>query len=408
MEISKKPKFYTTIFLLLTITITLMILPQSYARDPPVTTPTWTYIAVSLNPVGVGQQFLIYAWTNAIPPTQAVPWQYYIDIVKPNGDNETVGPFTGDTAGSGYTYYTADQLGIYKMKARFKGVTYPPGTPPVSLGVFQPPTDISNDTWAASESEWIDVLVQEEKRPSYVETPLPTDFWTRPVNAVNREWLTIMGNWLGTFYNAQSKGPTSNYAYGAGPESSHIMWSKPYWLGGIVDPRVGSGRSVDYYGGLVYETFGLWPPIVMNGRLYYNVYYPPRFGWYCVDLYTGETVYFHNTTGAYTQMGMMGTYPTGIEGERLAFGQILFYENPNMVGGFGYLWSHGSPSQGMHGGIGNGGSTWMMFDEFTGNYICSIGNVSTTGTWAMDTWRHSTHWHFRIRCKPALTYLEYH
>jgi hypothetical protein len=40
----------------------------------------------------------------------------------------------------------------------------------------------------------------------------------------------------------------------------------------------------------------------------------------------------------------------------------------------------------MHGGIGTPTSTWMMFDESTGNYICSIANVSTGGTWKMDQW----------------------
>jgi len=41
------------------------------------------------------------------------------------------------------------------------------------------------------------------------------------------------------------------------------------------------------------------------------------------------------------------------------------------MGGYPYLWSTTSP--------GNP-NTWMMFDAFTGNYICSIANVSSGGT----------------------------
>ncbi len=376
-----------TFFLALTITDTLLPLQVSDAREPPATTATWCYVAVSLNPVGVGQQMLIYGWTDVIPPAAAYKdWKYYVDITEPDGNKTTQGPISADTAGSGYMYFTPTKTGLYQIQTRFVGVTIPPHSPPQAGMPGQPPTDLSNDTYKPSISDVLILEVKADKIPAYVDTPLPTDYWTRPINAINRDWIKVAGNWLGTAYNAQTNGSTTDYAYGSGPETAHVMWSKPYWNGGIVDPRVGDGRSIDYYGGLVYETYGLWPPIIMNGRLYYNVYTPPREGWYCVDLYTGETNYFHNTTGKFTDMGMMGTYPTGLEGERLAFGSNLFYENPNMVGGFSYLWSTGSPAQGMHGGIGTPTSNWMMFDEATGNYICSIANVSTGGTWAMDKW----------------------
>jgi hypothetical protein len=380
---SKTMAIAVALFLMFVMAASLVALPAANAHDPPWTNITYMYIACSPNPVGVGQQMLIFAWTNIIPPGAIrEDWDYYIDIEAPDGSTSTLS-VTTDTAGSGFTYLTPTQTGTYIMKSRFVGVTVPPNTPPVPGFPGQPPTDISNDVYLPAESELLYVTVQEEQIQSYVDTPLPTGFWTRPINAVNRGWVSVSGNWLGTAKGAQNNGPTSDFAWGAGPESAHIMWSKPYWLGGLVDPRLGNGTAIDYYGGLVYETFGLWPPIIMNGRLYYNVYYPPRFGWYCVDLYTGETNYFHNTTGEYTEMRMLGTYPTGIEGGRLSHGEVLYYDNPNQFGAFAYLWSHGSPSQHMHGGIGTGGDEWQMFDEFTGNYICSIANVSTSGTWAM-------------------------
>ncbi|MGD6852912.1 MAG: PQQ-binding-like beta-propeller repeat protein [Candidatus Bathyarchaeia archaeon] len=393
MKNIQKIKKYKALVILLTlfsiaiITDTLIPIELTNATEPPATTATWCYVAFSLNPVGVNQTMLIYGWTDLIPPAVVnKDWKYYVDITDPDGVNSTEGPISADTAGSGYMYFTPTKIGQYKIQTRFAGVTVPPNSPLQAGSPGQPARDLSNDTYKPSTSEVLILEVQADKISAYIDSPLPTDYWTRPVNAINRDWVQVMGNWLGTASGAQVTGPTTDYAYGAGPETAHAMWSKPYWNGGIVDPRVGNNRSIDYYGGLVYETYGLWPPIIMNGRLYYNVYTPPRMGWYCVDLYTGETNYFHNTTGKFTDMSMMGTYPTGIEGERLAFGENLFYENPNMVGGFAYLWSTGSPAQGMHGGIGNPTANWMLFDEFTGNYICSIANVSTGGTLKADQW----------------------
>ena len=62
----------------------------------------------------------------------------------------------------------------------------------------------------------------------------------------------------------------------------------------------------------------------------------------------------------------------------LTFGQIYNYESPNQHGGLPYLWSNENVSS-VYGGTG-ASTTWKMFDAFTGNYICSIANVSLAGT----------------------------
>ncbi|PVX25949.1 MAG: hypothetical protein CW716_06950, partial [Candidatus Bathyarchaeum sp.] len=95
--------------------------------------------------------------------------------------------------------------------------------------------------------------------------------------------------------------------------------------------------------------------------------------WWCIDLYTGETLYYHNTTGPVTGLTYSGfDYSGGISGEALAFGQIYNYESPNQHGGFPYLWSTGA----MGGYAGTGDTnTWLLFDAVTGNYICELINV---------------------------------
>jgi hypothetical protein len=136
------------------------------------------------------------------------------------------------------------------------------------------------------------------------------------------------------------------------------------WSGGIMDARFGDiGYQTFHYEGLAFA-----PPIILNGKLYYNVQSLPKEGWYCVDLYTGKDVYFYNTTGPVT--GVSQSSSGSIPQQSLAFGQILNYKSPNQEGGFPYLWSTSAATP----------NTWMMYDAFSGNYMCSIANVSSSGT----------------------------
>jgi hypothetical protein len=56
----------TTIAILLALTIatTLVALPTVNAHDPTWTIPTWCYIAVTNNPIGVNQQLNVVFWIN--------------------------------------------------------------------------------------------------------------------------------------------------------------------------------------------------------------------------------------------------------------------------------------------------------------------------------------------------------
>jgi hypothetical protein len=381
-KLKNKTKISAMIFvLLLTFATLIATLPTIYAHDPPWTTPTWAYMSVAPKTVGVGQQIIIVMWLNDYPRTAVGAYgdrwdNYYIDITKPDGSKETLGPFTSDPVGSAFTNYTPNQVGEYTLVFRFEGDTLT-GEPIPPGGFLWFGGDVFlGDIYLPSQSDPVTLTVQQDPIQEYQETPLPEGYWTRPIYGANRLWSAVAGNWMAG--SAQNVGPTTNFGYGTGPESAHIMWARQYWDGGIMDTRFG---DIGYYSGLSYETFALIPPIIMNGRLYYNVLTPPRYGWYCVDLRTGEELYFHNTTGPIK--GMTNNYPTmsgsdfdfsGILAEgMLTFGQIYDYESPNQHGGLPYLWSTEQVGS-IYGGTGEA-TTWKMFDAFTGNYICSIADI---------------------------------
>ena len=358
------------LFLVLTIALTLIALPVANAHTPGWSVPTISYIAVTNSVISVNQETTIVFWLNAVPPTAfggyGDRWIFTVEVTKPDNSKETLGPFTSDPVGGGWTAYTPTQTGIYTLVAKFAEHTVTGNPAPPSGWVSFFVSGVAayiNDTYLASESIPIELIVQEEPIQSWTDTPLPTQYWTRPLNSMNREWYPIVGNWLAGA--AQNVGSTTQFAYGTGPESAHVMWATPMWSGGIMDARFGDiGYQTEHYEGL-----GFSPPIILDGRIFYNVQSLPRIGWYCLDLYTGETLYFHNTTGPVT--GVSPDSSGSISGESLAFGQIYNYASPNQYGGMPYLWSTTAPGK---------LNTWMMFDAYTGNYICSIANVSSSRT----------------------------
>jgi hypothetical protein len=374
MELLKRKSKLTAIafVLMLTISAILVAIPAVTGHDPAWEIPTWAFISVSPNPIGIGQDALLVFWVNDYPITAngayGDRWDgFTVEVTAPDGTKEILGPFRSDPVGAGWTLYNPTQIGTYTFVFSFPGDTItnenPNPTGAISGGAY------IGDHYLPSTSDPITLTVTQEPVLPYQETPLPEGYWTRPISGINREWYKISGNWLNAGDN-----PNNWNRYSDGPGSSHIMWAKPYWDGGIMGGQFG---TIGYYTGRSYETFGS-PLIIVNGRLYYNVQYPPRYGWYAVDLRTGEELYFRNTTGAIDFLRDESTFPFDYSGDvdtgKLTFGQIYDYESPNQHGGFPYLWSawqsSGYPEP----------RDWMMFDAFTGNYICSISNVSASGT----------------------------
>jgi len=352
-----------TFVLILTFVVSFVALPLASAHDPAWDIPVIAYAVVTPDPVGVGQQALIVFWPNFYPITAVGAYgdryTWNVEITDPTGAKQTLGPITSDPVGGGWTTFTPNQIGTYTIVAILEEHLLT-GEPVPPAGARS--TEYIGDTVLGDASEPYTLTVQQDQIEAWQETPLPEEYWTRPINDLNREWYPLAGNWLAG--DAQEVGPTNYFGYGLGPESAHIIWSTPTWSGGIMDERFGNTGYAVYH----YEGNRFTPPIILDGKLYYNVETLPREGWRCLDLYTGEELYFRNTTGPVTGTGGGFDYSGRISGGSLSFGQVYNYESPNQHGGMPYLWSTNGPD-----------GTWQMYDAFTGSYICSIGNVSSSG-----------------------------
>ena len=110
---------------------------------------------------------------------------------------------------------------------------------------------------------------------SYQGAPLPTDYWTRPININNREWWEIGGQYPfagqggGPGYPENTNAFASNYKftpYVEAPNTAHIAWKRQGALAGIAGGQYGY-RSV----GPGESAYAGTPNIIFQGRAYQTV-----------------------------------------------------------------------------------------------------------------------------------------
>ena len=338
-------KILSTIALILILTVSAFMtsMPTAYAADIPI------YAFLTTAPegvVGVGQPVHLTMWLDMVPPTALGAlgdrWHgFTVAVTKPDGTTQTLGPFDADPVASAYTSYIPDVVGTYVFQFNF------PGQNLADVGNYYEP----------SSSPKVTLTVQQQPIQLYPENPLPgpNQYWQRPISSENRLWGSISGNWLEAGYSS-----TGAFApYTTAPSTAHIVWTKEITFGGLVGGELG---DKDYYPGMSYEN--KWsPPIIMQGRLYYNSPDPPRNGFYSVDLRTGQTLWFHNGTSSVSGTTVSAGGFGGYGGPQLTMGQLYDYESPNQHGVLPYLW-------------GIFGNTWSMYDPTTGDWIMDLVNAS--------------------------------
>lgn len=368
MQIIKNKKIAVLIALILMISMSVSIIPNQTAQAH---TPKWNivsyaYLSVAPDPVGIGQTAAIVMWVDAPMVGATVTnnirrHDYTLTITKPDGTTDSKHwDVVSDSTSIQYYQYTPDQIGTYTLKFDYAGQTYiwnSVNTP----GLAASSTIYENDTYTSASRTLSWTVEQNPVAAPLNSYPLPTEYWTRPIEGQNTYWFTIASNWLGTPYilgASPSFGvPGAYQPDGSAPNSPHVMWTKDIQYGGVVGGNKTSVPGEMYYQGGSYNV--RWNnPIIMQGTIFYQ----EPFGnggtggdYVAVNLQTGEELWRINATA------------TGV----------------SLVPSFGYLYSLETPNQ--HGVLPNGlliapttagglGTTWRGYDPRTG-YLTGM-NVS--------------------------------
>jgi hypothetical protein len=370
MKISKNKTaaIAIAIFLTASMAASMMLVPSASAHTPAWNIPTFAFVQAVPNPVGVAQSAHVYMWVDKIPDGAELGndirfHDYKLTITAPDGKTQTITfPVVSDpTSNQGYSF-TPSQVGTYTLNFTFPGYNYTyTGLIP---GLFGPPapSQYVNDTYLPSTASTT-LTVQQEPIPSYLTTPLPAQYWTRPIYGENPNWYTISSNWLGSV-SGTNQGYGSDFPGDAiGPQTSHVMWTKPLQSGGVVGGNNFAIQGDTYFEGSAYAN-RYTNPIILDGMLYYTE--PISFAGAtsgptdCVNLRTGQLIWSRTDVPA------------------LAFGYIYAVHDPNQHGVYPPI-LFASTGGGL---FAFGPATWRAFDAYTGDPMFNVTNVPQ-GTSAM-------------------------
>ena len=322
------------IFLMIIMTSSIAFVPTASAT----TVVSYAYIVAAPNPVGVGQTVAVVMWIDDPLPGATVSNDirrhgYTLTITKPDGTTEAhTWDVLSDSTGIQYYQYTPAQVGNYTLKFDYPQQTY-------TWTAAQGGTAAYTGAIFLAASKTITLIVQQEPIPTAINSyPLPTAYWTYPIEGQNTYWYTIASNWLGSPYILGAAAgfgiPGAYQPDGSGPNSAHIMWTKPIQYGGLVGGNSTAIPGEMYYGGLSYNP-RFSNPLIMQGTLFYQ---EP----------------FGNSGGAGGIFGGAGGDYVAVD---LQTGKELWRINASATGvalvpSFGYTYSYESPNQ--HGNLPDG------------------------------------------------------
>jgi hypothetical protein len=237
-------------------------------------TKTLSRAFVSVNPkiVGIGQPVLINAWTSPQPPllpnvTATSGYgigrpreNYTYTFTRPNSSKVVIvgGPSFGE--GTAWLFYTPDVIGNWSVTLYWQG----------------------DELFTNCTSPPFYFEVRDKPMYSYLpEVPLPTGYWTRPINAENRMWYQVSGDWRQASYSTDY---SKWNPYSFGPGSAHILWTwqGSNWVGGLI-----GGPEQSMAISTASERSSLAVGRVVNGRAYISQWD----GTHCVDVKTGKEIW---------------------------------------------------------------------------------------------------------------------
>ena len=305
---------------------------------------TFCYIGAIPNPVGVNQDVLFHVGLTQQLQVVGMGWEdLSITIERPDGKTDTISGITTDSTGGTGRMYVPDIPGNYSVQGHFpeQQTTTEKRTPGSPVG-----------TWMlASDSEILTLFVQDEPLEFYPGHPLPTEYWTRPIDPQLREWYASAGSWLVSTPDNKFV-PMNEEA----PDTAHILWTKPLVTGGLVGGDIALESSINegpvgFETGDAYE--GKWTSrFIIAGKLIYthNTQTDPLV-YTCVDVRTGEELW----------------QTTFLDNRSISMCQLFYWETYNYMGTYAYIWV-------------TVGSTWYAFDPFDTSMRLIINNVPSGST----------------------------
>ena len=277
-------------------------LPLPTGVIPDATIPTIAHISIISNTIGIGQDLLVNVWVSPNTVGLRLHNNFNIVFTKPDGTKDTfvISSFIGD--GTGFLDYIPDVAGNWTVEFVFPGSYFPAGNYTTPIGTFvtvgTTQSFLGSTYYPPSSDGPYNFTVQSNYVYTWPVKPLPTDYWTRPINLMNREWGVISGWYPATGqyggvdpypgnWPADTNLYMSNYGYipyVQGPNSSHILWRRQdSFASGIIGGPLSQSSS----GGS-----GSQPSIVYNGNMYRTVtkYFDgvATSVYQCSDLRTGE------------------------------------------------------------------------------------------------------------------------
>ena len=191
-----KTLYAIALTIILTFSALVACMPVANAHTPPWKIPTYAYITVMPDPVGVNQLVTVFVWVDKVWPSASAigttyndirPHDYKVTITGPDNKTEVKKfPIVWDPTSSQFFLWYPKMVGTYTFKFDFPEQVY------TWSGTSQ------NDTFLASTASTT-LTVQAEPLPAAIDSyPLPNEYWTRPIQGENSYWWKISSNWLGT------------------------------------------------------------------------------------------------------------------------------------------------------------------------------------------------------------------
>jgi len=287
---------------------------------PYLTQFTIPYISIRNNVIGLGQTEVINVWVSPSLETNRrymnnITKAFEIVLTKPDGTVVKLYPGNANSEGTQWMPYTVDQVGVWKVKYNFLGTYFPQQLVEVTVSFGAAAGTILRSLYMqpSSTAEY-NFTVQNDQMQSWPPSPLPTGYWTWPIDIHNREWWPISGGWPATAYDAETYAAYFDTLYPgcnprdigqdntgtfvpfvAGPNSSHVLRTDQRLAtgglnggpAGITSQLADDGYPSVVYHGRCYKTVTKVMPQLLNGT-YRNM---PISVAECFDLRTGQVYY---------------------------------------------------------------------------------------------------------------------